>query len=185
MYNGNAVLTPLCCTNKSFPVTHMIENHRKQLNTLYNIRNIADERLPAIAVEVLYWAAINCMRISEILGLTNEDYIGNDRFYVKGKKGSESYVARIEGQEPGQQQTDKLGSRYRIFDIKYPRLYRWIRLAGFGALENNRKNCQRTHRHRSVTAKIVYKIAGNKGAKPVLHHRSIRSTAIYTQKEGD
>jgi hypothetical protein len=141
------------------------------------------DRIPDEGIEVLYYAAMNQSRISEILDVTNGDYLGNNRWYIKSKKGSDPYVGHFEGKEPSRTTEGYVVPCSRIFSISYGRLYGWLVRAGWYSCKSGCKNLQRTHGHRQVTAKQVHTFGGNAAAKPILHHRSIRSTAIYTEKE--
>ena len=178
-----SILSPLLSVKKSSPLPYMLNKCRESLESLYNIRSAAMERIPAEGIMVLYYAAVNESRISEILDIKNSDYIGNNRWYIRSKKGSEPYVGLLEEQEPGTDKDGQVDPSGRLFTLNYGRLYGWLVRAGWYSRKSGCKNLQRTHGHRTVTAKIIHTFGGNAAAKPILHHRSIRSTAIYTEKE--
>lgn len=175
--------TPHVSTNNKIPLSYYISTFRDQLRELYNNRNIIVSRLPDDAVRILYYAAINNARISEILNIKNSDYLGNSRYYIKALKGGKSYVGLLTGQESDNRASCPVTACDRVFAYSYSRIYRWCVIAGFRSVESGRKNCSCTHRHRTVIAGKVWDHGKNIAVTSVLHHSSFRTAIIYTRKK--
>lgn len=157
----------------------MVSRARESLKTLYGNQSAAVEILPCDIVVLLFYAAVNCMRISELLELRWRDYIGNGRFIVKGRKRSRSYAVHMPmlaelGSVHGQNVDDQL-----VIEVSYKRVWQWCERAGIGFRLKGQSNCRRTHAHRYVTASTVSVKTDDRSAGDCLHHNSGRSVSYY------
>lgn len=138
--------------------------------------------LPADVFTVLYYAALNSSRISEILTLTPDMYIGHGRFVRKAAKHGRSYVVYcpVIICDPDWQASARVEDPF--IPLTYRQVWKACRAAGIAAQPDGRKNAVVTHGHRYQTAQDVFARAGETAAGDVLHHASRRSIRYYLNR---
>jgi hypothetical protein len=171
------VLTPNFSTNSGYSREFIIH----ELGELYS-HSGGWGGVPYPVLSALYFAGVNCARISEMLNLRYSDHIGNARYVVRGLKRSRSYSVHLQGYYPPAGYCDADLARIPVFSTNYDTVYRWCRRIGLGSLQGRRKYFIRTHLHRYITAKRVRKAHGVKFTSAVLHHKSIDSQEYYINK---
>ena len=135
--------------------------------------------LPAGMFAVLYCAAVHCSRISEILNLTPNDYLGENRFLVHGLKRSRNYIVRLPVVVLDPRWRSSPRASEPFIDFSYRQLWRTCRRAGIGITPPGHRNCAVTHGHRYLTAGKVRAASDSIAAGDALHHNSRRSVSYY------
>lgn len=163
-------LPPLCSARKS------LENSVK---TLFRSPSAKVDLLPETVLILLYYAGMNCMRISELLQVRISAYLGEGRWLLRGVKGSRCYIAHM----PLLGDFDKIecdrNPELPVFSLPYKRVWEWCRRVGIGFTPENHTSVARTHAHRYSTARLVAKKFNDRAAGDALHHNALRSISYY------
>jgi hypothetical protein len=178
IYNFFASHSPLFAVDTTLysSTRHSLE---ETVKNLFNTPHAAVNRLPLETLVILYCAASNCMRISEVLQLRPSQYIGNNRFAVFGAKRSASYMIEMAVivEHPGWRTDPRVDEPF--LTVGYPAVWRWCRVCGIGFTPDGHKNVARTHSHRYLTARAVNAAVSGTVAGDVLHHRGKSSVQFY------
>jgi integrase len=149
-----------------------------EYSALFQVPAARVEAMRPAARAALYVIWSNAMRASEYLSLQVRDVMGNDRCFVRGAKGSGSYIIVL----PDISRQVLAGSgglpaRF-VAGLTYSQLYRSCVRADIGARVMERLNLARTHLARYTLA-LEVKGHGIKAVQECLRHRSGRSTLHY------
>lgn len=147
---------------------------------LYNSSCARVDMLPDVGLIVLFVAAMNSMRISEVLGIKWKHYLGHGRFMVQAAKGGRGYVAQLSGFDSVEVVGMAVDGDRPVFPVSYFSVWKWCRRANIGFTRAGARNIRRTHAHRYVTAAAVCSASGLGAVGDVLHHRSGGSALFYT-----
>lgn len=134
-------------------------------------------------VAALYVIFKNAMRASEYLSARAEDILGNDRLFIRGKKGSRSYIVELPGIGIQFKEARSVNPARFVSGCTYRQLYNACIAVGIGDRVQSRENIARTHAAR-------YRIAAELATQGVvavadcLRHRSQRSTLHYMPRGG-
>jgi len=123
------------------------------------------------------------MRINELLTITPEDFIGNNRFLIRGLKRSQNYIITLPVLQLSSAKKSDVRWLDPIITWSYCQVWRWCVKCGIGQNRQGRKTVARTHSHRYQTAEIVVDKINRQASSDVLHHRSRRSVNYYLQKK--
>jgi integrase len=140
--------------------------------------------LPTMVLYVLYVAACHSMRISELLQIRVGDYLGSQRFIIRGSKRSRSYTAYIPEIVPLLKTTIDLPPEWYVIRCGYKYVWGWCYRVGLGFTPEGHTNVARTHAHRYDTADLVAAKTDRSVAGDCLHHRSRLSIDYYTKRKG-
>jgi hypothetical protein len=149
------------------------------VKTMFNSPSARLHYLPDIVLTILYIAAVNNARISEILSIRYCDHLGGSRFLCRGKKRGYDYTVQLMCLVSPPQLKWHCVDKRPIFSIGYKRIWTWCRAAGLGFTPECRFTVARTHAHRYHTADAVCEISGISSVQGVLHHRAATSAEYY------
>lgn len=170
-------------TGKTPPNSSPRDIREKTVSTYYNSPAATLHYMDPSVLELLYYAAVNNCRISELLSINQGDCVGNDRYVVRGQKGSRSYTVHLPGLSPVLDPWSSTVPQARVFPVRYKVVWRWCVRCGIGFTPPGHRNVARTHAHRYQTAAAVNCKADKIVAGDVLHHRSQRSISYYIKKQ--
>lgn len=149
------------------------------VKSLFNSPSASMDLLPMETLVALYVSSVNNMRIEELLSISPEQYIGNNRFVVYGAKRSRSYTIELRVCEVPADMRLLVLRPARVFQTDYKTVWRWCVRASIGNTPTGRKSVARTHAHRYSTARSVSMVTTDQRASDALHHSSARSLSYY------
>ena len=135
--------------------------------------------LPDVVLVILFYAAVNCCRISEILNIRASAFIGEDRYVVRALKRSRSYSVHLPLLHPYAVRCANMPADARVFALGYRWFWQWCERIGLGFTPAGNQNVARTHAHRYCTAAAVSTCESTTAASDVMHHNSRRSVLFY------
>jgi len=141
-----------------------------------------DTILPPRVRSVLQVAFCYLGRISEILNITTNDILGNDRVFCRGLKRSSGYLVFLPGLGDQLSALPVQSHDMRLFAVSYIQCYRACVRAGIRFSCSHSVNTPRTHSFRYQFARSMMDRISSIDLQDLLHHRNINSQLYYINK---
>lgn len=155
------------------------ENMQNSVKCLYGNTSASVKSLPDACLVILFYSAVNCMRIAELLNIRVCDVLPGERYIVRGLKHGRSYTVHMPLLHYARGGVVPVNEQSPLLSLTYKTLWQWCERVGLGFRPENNVNCARTHAHRYLTARAISTKLGLSDASDALHHNSRRSVDYY------
>jgi hypothetical protein len=138
-----------------------------------------EERLPGGVRTLLRVGALYGCRIAELLAVEVGNVAPCDRVFVKGAKGSGSYMLYLPGVSEAVEGAGEQAAGNRLWGLPYSAVYRYCGRIGLRVSRGRRQQGKVTHAARYRIAELAAKHLREGKPGDMLHHRSERSIRYY------